>query len=231
MIKICIHSTHGDGYYVGLNGLALYDKYGYLIPINSDQLQATPYRDINDLENIKNRGYDARCLENLVSTDNDTYDDRNMWLAPYSGPNSSSNTSTPNTIFILMDAPVTISMIKLWNYSKSPQRGVKEFEILVDDVLVFRGLLHKSPTKHELSSYLITEGTPIWKTIDSDKFDLSQTILFTTDPGIISREEGRIPIVEEIIEFFDEGIPIISKTSSLSSSDFSRPMTAISSRL
>lgn len=39
-------------------------------------------RDINDLEEVRSQGTDARCLENLVTAHNDTFIDSSMWLAP-----------------------------------------------------------------------------------------------------------------------------------------------------
>lgn len=44
MLKIVIHSTHGDPYYVGLNGLQLFGRRGEQIHIEPDQIYATPYR-------------------------------------------------------------------------------------------------------------------------------------------------------------------------------------------
>jgi hypothetical protein len=44
MVKLVLLSTHGDTFYVGLNGLAIYDSNGDKIDINPEQLQGTPSR-------------------------------------------------------------------------------------------------------------------------------------------------------------------------------------------
>jgi hypothetical protein len=37
----------------------------------------------------------------------------------------------------VFDYPVTVSMIKLWNYGKTPNRGVKEFEVSLPNIDLF----------------------------------------------------------------------------------------------
>ncbi len=149
MIKIVIHSTHGDKYYVGLNGLEIYDDNGRKVEIDISQLQAFPYKDINDLEEIRRQGKDVRGLQNLINPINNTFNDRHMWLAPFSGPNSEEKHKPANSILILFDEPIALSYIKIWNYSKTPERGSKEIEVFLDDDLLYRGSLLASPEKDE----------------------------------------------------------------------------------
>lgn len=100
----------------------------------------------------------------------------------------------------MFDEPVTLSHICLWNYSKTPTRGVQDFELYVDDVLVYRGALRKAPTRAENAG---VDGGVLR--------DFKQTILFTNDPEVTKAEAEFVYSSEDLAEdmsivFIDEGI-------------------------
>ena len=78
-----------------------------------------------------------------------------------------------NALYVLFPYPVSISFIRMYNYSKTPTRGVKEFGIQVDGLDVYMGSLE--PANKE-----------------NPALGGGQSIVFTTDPKITLKEKDKV---------------------------------------
>ncbi|KAL4156972.1 hypothetical protein PRNP1_005998 [Phytophthora ramorum] len=142
LLKIVCWQTWGDPYYLGLNGLELYDFAGARIDHKPAIVSAVPYS-VSELDHTNGRQQDTRTPDNLMSgLDKNTWEADDAWLAPLA---SSLGNQQGNIVYIGFDTPVVLSMIKFWNYSKTPERGVKDLDIYLDDMHLFSGTLRKAP--------------------------------------------------------------------------------------
>ncbi|CAK4695903.1 unnamed protein product [Aphanomyces euteiches] len=134
-------TTWGDPYYIGLNGLDLFDDRGQPVKVSSpqNQVRAVP-ASINVLPEYAS-DKDPRVATNLLDGVNYTCDDLHMWLAPFS-PNQL------HTVTVEFDAQVVLSMVRIWNYNKSRAhsfRGVKNARLLLDNAVIFQGEIRQAP--------------------------------------------------------------------------------------
>ncbi|CAB3407540.1 unnamed protein product [Caenorhabditis bovis] len=128
VFQLRLLSTWGDEYYIGLNGVELYDDRGRLIDVKLHNLAAFP-ESVNILPSIKN---DLRVSDNLINGINDTDEARHMWLTALL-PNRCAR------VFFVFDAPTYVAKIVVYNYRKTPERGVRHVSVTIDDLIVFSG--------------------------------------------------------------------------------------------
>eukprot|EP01038_Epipyxis_sp_PR26KG_P008085 gene8085-10952_t len=156
-------STWGDKYYVGLNGIELYDDNGCLLINQSDPLSDNTNNIIKSvianpdgLHVLPDYEDDPRKGKNLFDGINFTRNDLHIWLAPQLSIVHDSNTNKYNkdelltadglpllaTITIIFESEVSLSMIRVYNFNKSRahnQRGVRRCRMLFDEKVFFDG--------------------------------------------------------------------------------------------
>ncbi|VDN05821.1 unnamed protein product [Thelazia callipaeda] len=156
--QLQLHSTWGDEYYIGLNGIEFYDHHEELIKLLPQSLlsfyqeltinlAAFP-ESVNILPNVSN---DQRTSDKLIDGYNDTENPSHMWLTPIL-PNRCAR------VFVIFDAPTYVSRINVYNYRKTSWRGVRLISISIDDLIVYSGEVPQStPEKTGLLTVSLRE--------------------------------------------------------------------------
>ena len=193
-LRLCLQGRaaaaagRGDGHYMGLDALQLFGADGRELTAAGSGGRTPPIvhahpADVNVLADVSG---DPRTVDKLfvpppgpppggaggaadlwAAPSSFRKGAADVWLAPWS-PHQ------VNELWLSFNEPVALSLLRVLNYSKSPARGVDDFELLLDGLLVYRGRLRKSTGG---------EAEADW-----------QSILFCQEEAVLRRESdaGRV---------------------------------------
>ena len=134
LIKMVVHGGWGDPYYVGLDTFEIYDPYGNRVDIS--RVGAAP----KGLSSIGMEG-DGRTVEGLGLGSS-------TWLAPLAksmvgGSDVAPGHEEENVLYFALDEPTHIGGIRIKNYAKTVGRGVRDFSLWLDGMIVYRGYMDR----------------------------------------------------------------------------------------
>eukprot|EP01022_Parablepharisma_sp_SALTPOND_P028480 TRINITY_DN71032_c0_g1_i1.p1 TRINITY_DN71032_c0_g1~~TRINITY_DN71032_c0_g1_i1.p1 ORF type:complete len:1123 (+),score=56.15 TRINITY_DN71032_c0_g1_i1:1477-4845(+) len=182
--EVHLYSTYKDSHFIGLNNIEIYGTEG-------EPLLCGKHKE-HDLAIIPSPIYE--------STGDET-ENKNIWLASFKNAKlcheSREFASETNKIVVTFNVPVGVSAVKLWNYSKVPSRGVKEFAIFCDSALVFRVTFTTQTIRQQGIMKKSEQGKPA-----------ATVAVFTSDPKVLNEFKDDIikhPRGNQDVGMIDEG--------------------------
>lgn len=138
-VQFNLKCTFGDPYYIGLNGIEIFDVMGNNVLAKENEAHFRIVADPPGVFILPGMAKDPRVAGNLCKPNPyfDHLDD--VWLTPFAKYDKAYNS---NILVVEFKNPVTIGMINVWNYSRTASRGVKEIEIYLDDNMIYCGWLN-----------------------------------------------------------------------------------------
>jgi hypothetical protein len=122
IFQIRLLSSYGDEFYIGLNGIELYNRRNHVIKLRPQNLAAFP-ESVNILPTVEK---DPRSSDKLIDGFNETTKPQHMWLTPIL-PNNYAR------VFVIFDTPTFVSRIRIYNYRKTPERGCRHVAVSFDN--------------------------------------------------------------------------------------------------
>jgi hypothetical protein len=206
-------STWGDVHYVGLDALQIFDEDGRLVSNGGARADdgshrpARVYADPSDVNVLPEMSGDPRTVDKLFAPfpgagggfagpwaeppcGHKAQSD--VWLAPWTPEGT-------HELWVCFEVPVALSLLRVLNYSKHPARGVQEFELVADGLLVYRGVLRRNgggrggdPTGGAAAA----ATTPAW-----------QSVVLSDHPHVLENESVRLgrPDESDYTTLIDEG--------------------------